>query len=104
MLGGLISDEVQENVNKVPLLGDLPLIGALFRTTTDTLVKKNLMVFIPPVIIDSDKVAENVTRNNYSLMQELQEKYNSGRKCIIHPRFCSKDILQVARKGQKAIC
>ena len=79
MLGGLISDEVQENVNKVPLLGDLPLIGALFRTTTDTLVKKNLMVFIPPVIIDSDKVAENVTRNNYSLMQELQEKYNSGK-------------------------
>ena len=79
VLGGLISDETQQLVSKVPFFGDLPLIGALFRTTTDKVIKKNLMVFIHPVIVDSDKVAKNVTSKNYNLMQELQKKYSLGK-------------------------
>ncbi|HEB27686.1 MAG TPA: type II secretion system protein GspD [Porticoccus sp.] len=79
VLGGLISDETQQLVKKVPLLGDLPILGALFRSTTDQIVKKNLMVFIHPVIIDSEEVANHVTRKNYNLMQDLQKKYNSGK-------------------------
>ena len=79
VLGGLVSDETQELVSKVPFLGDLPLLGGLFRTTTDTVVKKNLMVFIHPVIVDSDQISDNVSRKNYDLMKSLQEKYNTGK-------------------------
>ncbi|MGK0500908.1 MAG: general secretion pathway protein D, partial [Oceanicoccus sp.] len=85
VLGGLVSDETQELVNKVPLLGDIPLLGQLFRTTTQSIIKKNLMVFIHPVIIDSDKIANEVSENRYQVMQDLQKKYNSG-------KFKTKDV------------
>ncbi|WP_235015463.1 type II secretion system secretin GspD [Oceanicoccus sp. KOV_DT_Chl] len=79
VLGGLVSDEVQELVRKVPLLGDIPLLGKLFSNTTNQIVKKNLMVFIHPVIVDSEQVANDVSNKRYHLMQELQKKYNSGK-------------------------
>jgi len=79
VLGGLVSDETRELVNKVPLLGDLPLLGGLFRSTTDTIVKKNLMVFIHPVIVDSEEISESLSRKNYELMKNLQEKYHTGK-------------------------
>ena len=78
VLGGLISDEAQVTENKVPFLGDLPLIGQLFRSTTDSLVKKNLMVFIHPVIIKSDEDTRQLTREKYDYMKTLQERYDSG--------------------------
>jgi general secretion pathway protein D len=79
VLGGLISDEIQQIENKVPLLGDIPLLGGLFRSTSESITKKNLMVFIHPVIVDSDEIAREVSSKNYNLMRELQEKYNSGK-------------------------
>ncbi|MFG1488913.1 type II secretion system secretin GspD [Oceanospirillum sp. HFRX-1_2] len=57
VLGGLIQDDVQESVSKVPLLGDIPLIGALFRSTQITKTKRNLLVFLRPKIIrDSNRL------------------------------------------------
>ena len=79
VLGGLISDERSELVSKVPLLGDMPLIGGLFRTTKTEISKKNLMVFIHPVIIDSDEVSNNISEQKYRLMKNLREKYSSGK-------------------------
>lgn len=79
VLGGLISDESRQLENKVPLLGDIPLLGGLFRSTTETTVKRNLMVFIYPVIVDSDEVAREVSEKKYDLMRDLQQKYNSGK-------------------------
>ena len=79
VLGGLISDDVQQLVNKVPLLGDIPLLGSLFRSTTDQTTKRNLMVFIHPVIIDNEQVAREVTEKSYLYMQDMQEKYNTGK-------------------------
>lgn len=79
VLGGLISDDVQQLVNKVPLLGDIPLLGALFRSTTDQTTKRNLMVFIHPVIVDNEQVAREVTEKNYRYMKDLQEKYSTGK-------------------------
>jgi general secretion pathway protein D len=51
VLGGLIQDDVTSTDSKVPLLGDIPLIGRLFRSTKDTHVKRNLMVFLRPTIV-----------------------------------------------------
>jgi hypothetical protein len=51
VIGGLISDEYSDTVNKVPFLGDIPIFGWLFKTKSKSLVKKNLLVFLTPHII-----------------------------------------------------
>jgi general secretion pathway protein D len=52
VLGGLISSTVQNETDKVPLLGDLPLVGRLFQSQSKTSVKKNLMIFVTATIVD----------------------------------------------------
>jgi general secretion pathway protein D len=74
VLGGLISDNQSENKEKVPVLGDLPLIGKLFSSTSSTRTKNNLMVFIRPVILRDDDRIREVSRENYQYMQDTQEK------------------------------
>ncbi|MFL9812491.1 type II secretion system secretin GspD [Stutzerimonas sp. VN223-3] len=51
VLGGLIQDDVTLTDSKVPLLGDIPFLGALFRSTQETHVKRNLMVFLRPTVV-----------------------------------------------------
>jgi general secretion pathway protein D len=52
VLGGLITEDVTKLKDKVPLLGDLPLVGRLFRSESSSTQKKNLMIFVTPTIID----------------------------------------------------
>ena len=52
VLGGLITENVTKLKDKVPLLGDLPLFGRLFRSESSSTQKKNLMIFVTPTIID----------------------------------------------------
>ncbi|NBR87171.1 MAG: hypothetical protein EBT61_16980 [Verrucomicrobia bacterium] len=52
MLGGLISEDITNIKDKMPVLGDLPLVGRLFRSETKTNRKKNLVIFVTPTIID----------------------------------------------------
>ena len=52
VLGGLISSSVQSTKDKIPVLGDLPLLGRLFQSQTKTSVKKNLMIFVTATIVD----------------------------------------------------
>jgi len=66
VLGGLVDEDTQDSISKVPLLGSIPVFGRLFQSTSSTTVKKNLMVFLRPTII-IDSASANVTSN---------EKYN----------------------------
>src|SRR6185369_16232022 len=52
VLGGLITEDVTKLKDKVPLLGDLPLLGRFFRSEASSTKKKNLMIFVSPTIID----------------------------------------------------
>jgi general secretion pathway protein D len=52
MLGGLIAEQVAKVKDKVPVLGDLPLVGRLFRSEGSSTKKKNLVIFVTPTIID----------------------------------------------------
>lgn len=52
VLGGLISENVRKQKDKVPVLGDIPLLGRLFRSESTSTSKKNLVVFVTPTIID----------------------------------------------------
>jgi general secretion pathway protein D len=72
VLGGLIKDDLVETVQKVPLLGDIPLLGALFRYKSVKKVKTNLMVFLRPTIMRTQADSLNLTRNKYNLMRGKQ--------------------------------
>ncbi|WP_444890369.1 type II secretion system secretin GspD [Microbulbifer sp. DLAB2-AA] len=72
VLGGLIEDNVTDSVQKVPLLGDIPGIGRLFRNNTKKVVKTNLMVFLKPKILSTQLAGYEETRKRYMDMQQKQ--------------------------------
>ncbi len=72
VLGGLIEEQVDEDVQKVPLLGDIPLLGNLFKSRTANVVKTNLMVFIHPVILRDGAITSNYTNSKYNYIRALQ--------------------------------
>ena len=55
IIGGLMQNTIQQNVSKIPLLGDIPLVGGLFRHTQDIAKKSELVILLKPVVIDSDQ-------------------------------------------------
>lgn len=63
VIGGLVSNERNASVIKVPILGDFPLIGYLFRRTKMDVTRKNLMVFITPHILTNRAIADKVTED-----------------------------------------
>ena len=79
VLGGLISNGRQDVESKVPILGDMPLIGGLFRSTHNQNTQQNLLVFIRPKVIDTEAVANKLSRNQYEQMRVQQMKYESGK-------------------------
>lgn len=85
VLGGLISNQQQDTESKVPILGDMPLIGGLFRSTSKTSTKQNLMVFIHPIVIDSEMLANKLSRENYNDLKVQQMKYENGKLEPIAP-------------------
>ncbi|MFV8782584.1 type II secretion system secretin GspD [Microbulbifer sp. SA54] len=72
VLGGLIEDKVTEINQKVPLLGDIPGIGRLFRNSSKSVDKTNLMVFLRPKILSTQIAGYEETRKRYRDMQEKQ--------------------------------
>ena len=72
VLGGLIDNDVQESTQKVPILGDIPILGNLFKSSATTKRKTNLMVFIRPVIITDTADITNVSSKKYQYMRALQ--------------------------------
>jgi general secretion pathway protein D len=76
VLGGLIEEQIGESVQKVPLLGDIPLLGNLFKSRTADVTKTNLMVFIHPVILRDSAVTSNYTNSKYNYIRSLQMNEN----------------------------
>lgn len=72
VLGGLIDDQVTEINNKVPFLGDIPVLGALFRSTSTTVGKKHLFVFLRPTIVRDKRQMDVATGEKYSLIRDKQ--------------------------------
>ena len=73
VLGGLIQEEVTDNTSKVPLLGDIPLLGKLFTFENTTKSKANLMVFLRPSILRDHHDAEFVTHEKYNYIRTLEQ-------------------------------
>ena len=73
VLGGLIQDDLSNNVQKVPLLGDIPLLGNLFRFKGKTRRKTNLLVFLRPQVIRGPKDMDEPTQRKYEYLDQLRD-------------------------------
>lgn len=73
VLGGLMQDNVSNNAQKVPLLGDLPVLGNLFRFRGRTRKKTNLLVFLRPQVIRAPMDMDQPTRDKYDYLEQLTE-------------------------------
>ncbi|MCY1499807.1 Type II secretion system protein D [compost metagenome] len=71
VLGGLIQDDVTQTDSKIPLLGDIPVLGRLFRSTKDTHIKRNLMVFLRPSIVRDGAGLAALSGKKYSDIRVL---------------------------------
>lgn len=72
VLGGLIKDDVQDRMQKVPLLGDIPVLGRLFRNESAQVIKTNLLIFIRPTIIRDDGRMNDATGEKYRYIRDQQ--------------------------------
>jgi general secretion pathway protein D len=73
VIGGLIRDSVRTQKSGVPLLRDIPYLGALFRWTRDTQTKSNLMVFLRPTIVRSKEDLVDVSQQRYNALRDLSQ-------------------------------
>ncbi|MFK7829220.1 MAG: type II secretion system secretin GspD [Congregibacter sp.] len=72
VLGGLIKDDVQNSEQRVPLLGDIPFFGRLFRNDSVTVTKTNLLIFIRPTVIRDEKELAGATALKYRYIRDQQ--------------------------------
>ena len=82
VLGGLVREDDTESVSKVPLLGDIPFIGVLFRSTQKSREKTNLMVFLKPTILREGGTLASLSQNKYQTIRELQLEINDSNGSI----------------------
>ncbi|MEM9624178.1 MAG: type II secretion system secretin GspD, partial [Pseudomonadota bacterium] len=72
VLGGLIQDDIQENRSKVPLLGDIPLLGNLFKARSNTRDKTNLLIFLRPTVLRTKEDTDAATQRKYDSIWEVE--------------------------------
>ncbi|MEW4468268.1 type II secretion system secretin GspD [Parasphingorhabdus sp. JC815] len=75
-LGGLLDDNERRTIEKIPFLGDIPLLGELFKSRGKSRVKTNLMVFIRPKILRSRAEARNFSARRYGYIRDRQLRRN----------------------------
>ena len=73
VLGGLIEDRFEDNKSKIPLLGDIPVLGALFRSESRTKRRTNLMVFLRPVVMRTADDASKLSLDRYDMIRAQQK-------------------------------
>ena len=86
VLGGLIQDTMQDGIDKVPLLGDIPLFGHLFKSETRKRMKTNLMVFLRPYVMRDTADADGLTSERYEFIRQKQAEFR------MQPHFALPDM------------
>lgn len=85
VIGGLISDDAKNGDSRVPLLGDIPVIGNLFKYQTRSREKTNLMVFLRPLVIRDSKIAAQLTGSRYDYIRGEQAGYLREADSLLPP-------------------
>ncbi|MFO1310298.1 MAG: type II secretion system secretin GspD [Burkholderiales bacterium] len=82
VLGGLIEDRVTDGTDKVPIAGDVPLVGQLFRYDARRREKTNLMIFLKPTIVRTGADGREFTSERYQYLQSEQQRMNPGERAF----------------------
>ncbi len=77
VIGGLISNQAVQTVNKVPVLGYIPIIGKLFQQKNRSIAKQNLLVFIKPTILHTPRDALAITEGKYNDVRDAQIQWSA---------------------------
>jgi general secretion pathway protein D len=80
VIGGLIRDNVTTSTSKVPLLGDIPILGWLFKSNSTKVEKTNLMIFITPYIIKNEADAGEITKLKAGAQEKFREEHRIEKK------------------------
>jgi general secretion pathway protein D len=80
VIGGLMKDYITESENKVPILGDIPVLGALFKYKRTTKKKVNLLIILTPHVIESKEDFNRILKRKIKEREEFEKKFYSGRK------------------------
>lgn len=80
VIGGLIRDNVTSSTSKVPLLGDIPILGWLFKFKTTKVEKVNLMIFITPYIIKNESDVAELTKKKGDALEKFRDQYRIEKK------------------------
>ena len=83
VLGGLIEDNYTTNLSKVPLLGDIPYLGALFRSESRSRKRSNLMVFLRPVVMRDQASSNKISLDRYDFIRAQQEQGQPPQSTIL---------------------
>ncbi len=76
VIGGLIRDDINSTENKIPLLGDIPILGYLFKNTTRRVDKTNLLIFLTPHIVRSPEEIAKITQRRREQFEQWKARYN----------------------------
>jgi general secretion pathway protein D len=98
VLGGLIQDDISQNVQKVPLLGDIPILGNLFRYRNNTRNKTNLVVFLLPRIIRGYADMDEPTRRKYEYLEQMTEEQDVRNPESVPPPIQEWDFIVPGRE------
>jgi general secretion pathway protein D len=82
VLGGLIEDRFSDKVDKVPLLGDIPVLGHLFRSQSRTKTRTNLMVFLRPTVLRDAATSNKLSMDRYDLIRAQQQDGQPSRSFV----------------------
>ncbi|CPR19677.1 General secretion pathway protein D [Brenneria goodwinii] len=93
VVGGLLDKRTQETASKVPLLGDIPLLGRLFRSDSKQVSKRNLMLFIRPSIIRDSQQYRRASADKYHSFSQEHEQQRQGESIL------TDDVLKLPREG-----
>ncbi|MEZ5644541.1 MAG: type II secretion system secretin GspD [Burkholderiaceae bacterium] len=83
VLGGLLQDEYSGNTDKVPGLGDIPVLGNLFKSETRSRRKTNLMVFLRPVVLRDSRESHSLSVDRYEMMRAIQKDAQPPRSSVL---------------------
>ncbi|UMR32157.1 type II secretion system secretin GspD [Massilia sp. MB5] len=98
VLGGLIEDKTNDNVEKVRGLGDIPVIGNLFKYQNRGRKKTNLMIFLRPVVVRSREQSISLTTDRYDYMRTSEQEYKPNDTPLL--KDVGRPLLPVLQNGQ----
>lgn len=78
VIGGLMQEMTQERQSQTPFLGDLPLVGPLFRHTQQSMVKSELVILLRPVVVEDSRQMTNAVRDSRERMESMRDQRAPG--------------------------